>query len=188
MIFRYAQNQNTQSTVVATIGASEYHIGQIGGTTSIVGNSFDRPANATPYIANDIVSSNSALVIKPCARIVNGTGYITSFKLVTNAVITPRIRIHIGKTSTFFTTLTDNAANNQTFSDLSGDNYIGYVDMPVLASGGNTTTSIVNDNTQRVPYETSTSNIELFFVLETLDPFTPISGQTFQLTIATEQN
>lgn len=188
MIFRYAQNQNTQSTVVATIGPSEYHIGQIGGTTSLVGNSFDRPANTTGYSINDIVSSGSAMIIKPCARVLNGTGYITAFKLVTNSLVTPRIRVHIGKTSTFFTTLTDNVANNQTFSDLSGDNYIGYVDLPALASGGNTTSALINDNTQRVPYETSTANLELFFVLETLDAFTPISGQTFQLTIATEQN
>ncbi len=170
------------------LGNSNNHIGQIGGTTEIKKGSFTRPANTTAYAANDIVSDNFMQVIKPSARIIGGTGYITGFKLVTNKVITARFRVHFGKSINFFTTLTDNVANNQTYADLTDANYLGYVDFLALSSGGNTTTSYVMDNTQRFPYASTDANIELYFVLETLDSFTPDSGQQFTLSIATEQN
>lgn len=171
-----------------SLGESENHIGQIGGTTKIVKGGFTRPANTTSYAANDIVSDNFMQVIKPSARIITGTGYITGFKLVTTKVITARFRVHFGKSINFFTTLTDNVANNQTYTDLTNLNYLGYVDFLALSSGANTTTSYVMDNTQRFPYASVDANIELYFVLETLDAFTPDSEQKFTLSIATEQN
>lgn len=170
------------------LGNSNNHIGQIGGTTEILRGSFTRPANTTAYAANDIVSDNFMQVIKPSARIIGGTGYITGFKLVTDKLITARFRVHFGKSINFFATLTDNIANNQSFADLSGVNYLGYVDLSALSSGGNTTTSFVMDNTQRFPYASTDANIELYFVLETLDAFAPNSEQKFVLSIATEQN
>lgn len=171
-----------------SLGNSENHIGQIGGTTEIKRGSFTRPANTTAYAVNDIVSDGFMQVIKPSARIIGGTGYITGFKLVTDKVITARFRVHFGKSIDFFTTLTDNVANNQSFGDLVDPNYLGYVDLAALSSGVNTTSSFIMDNTQRFPYASTNSNIELYFVLETLDAFTPSSGQEFILSIATEQN
>lgn len=171
-----------------SLGASDFHIGQVGGTTEIEKGSFTRPSNTTAYSVNDIVSDNFMQVIKPSARITKGTGYITGFKLVTNKIITAKFRIHFGKSSTFFATLTDNVVNNPTYSELTNPNYLGYVDLPALSSGGNTTTSYVMDNTQRFPYASVDANIELYFVLETLDAFTPDSNQQFTLSIATEQN
>ncbi len=171
-----------------SLGLSNNHIGQIGGTTEIKNGSFTRPSNTTAYAANDLVSDNFVQVIKPSARIIGGTGYITGFKLVTTKVITARFRIHFGKSINFFTTFTDNAVNNQSYNDLTSTNYLGYIDLAALSSGGNTTTSYVMDNTQRFPYASVDANIELYFVLETLDAFTPDSEQKFTLSIATEQN
>jgi hypothetical protein len=44
------------------------------------------------------------------------------------------------------------------------------------------------DNTQRIPFASTDSNIELYFMFETLDAFTPDASQQFTLSIATEQN
>jgi hypothetical protein len=179
---------NNTTILNVSLADSENHIGQIGGTTKIVKGSFSRPANTTAYAVNDIVSDNFVQVIKPSARIVGGTGYITGFKLVTNKVITPRFRVHFGKSLDFFTTFTDNVVNNPVYSDLTNPNYLGYVDLPALSSGGNTTCAISMDNTQRIPFASTDSNIELYFMFETLDAFTPDASQQFTLSIATEQN
>lgn len=184
MIRRSAINN---TSVTASIGAGENHIGQIGGATVKTVSTFTRPADVTAYAANDIVSNYSAITLTSALRVSGGSGYITGIRIITGATgITPRFRVHFAKTSAQFTTTADNAANANTYANISSASYLGFMDLSALQSQGSALTSFVQDNSQRVPISGTTADI--FAIIETLDAFTPISEQTFTVQIFVEQN
>jgi hypothetical protein len=176
------------------LAASEAHIGQIGGSTVKVQNEFTRPADTNAYAANDIVSNSTsagtALLLSNAVRINAGTGYIVSARVITNTTgITPRFRLHFGKTAAgAASVMNDNAAAANAYTLLSNSNYLGYMDLAALQSQGGTSVSFVDDNTQRIPISGAAGSKDIYCVVETLDAFAPVSGQKITIQIAIEQN
>jgi hypothetical protein len=184
----------TQRVTLATdiaLPAGELHIAEVGGNLSNVAVEFTRPADTTAYAALDAVSdSTSATTVQALAnfaRVSGGSGYITGARLSTDKKsITPRFRVHLWNASTP-TVAVDNAAYKRLYADEA--KYLGYFDLPsmVTEDGTNGTDSVSQDMTIRIPYTTVASR-SVFFTLETLDIFTPASGQKFTLRLWGENN
>lgn len=192
MIFRYSQNQSTSNLSISAIAAGENYIGHIGGTTRVVSGEFNRPANTDAYVANDVVNDgNDDIAIPDAARVGAGTGYITRIHLATNkASITPRFRIHFSATNNFFTNKTDGVQIAIPYTDIADDAYIGYYDMPAMVSTGANGMSYAFDSTMRLPFDLTGkgASTTIYYLIETLDPFTPDSGQSFRVAVGVEQN
>ena len=152
---------------------------------------FTRPANTTAYTANDVVSDNATTTtmqpLTGVARYTGGSGYIVEIAVATNLKsITPRMRVHLFNT-TGATLAGDNVAYKALYADVS--KRVGFYDLAAMTTAADTTNSDVStirDYTMRIPYVcTGTS---LYVVLETLDAFTPTSGQSFTVSIKVDQN
>jgi hypothetical protein len=164
------------------------HIGTVGGKINVVSVEFTRPANQTPYAAYDVVSnSESSTVLMEFANFVRqpgGTGYIVGARLSTDLKsITPRFRVHLFNGLGMAMSV-DNLAwkEHYTASSLR----IGYFDLGAMTTGfdtNNSTMSRVIDFTLRIPFKAANSTRSIYAVLETLDVFTPASGQKFTLTL-----
>jgi len=170
---------------------SEDHLGEIGGNLIMIATEFTRPNDATPYTANDVVSdSTSATTMQAlanAARVSGGSGYVTGIRVATDKKsITPRIRVHF-----FNTTGATLAADNAAWKDLYADSgkRIGYVDLSAMATAVDTTNSDNSrslDLTVRIPYTCVATS--LYFVLETLDAFTPAANEKFTVTAFCDRN
>lgn len=170
---------------------SEDHLGEVGGNLLMIATEFTRPSDTTAYAANDVVSdSTSATTMQALAAAARSTGiggYITGVRVATDKKsITPRIRVHIWNTNGA-TLAVDNAAWKDLYADSS--KRVGYVDLPAMITGADSTNS---DNSRsldlalRIPYTCAATS--LYYVLETLDAFTPASGEKFTVTIFADRN
>lgn len=164
---------------------------EVSGNLARIAHEFTRPADTTAYAANDVVSDNAAtttmqeLVNAGLARA--GSGYIVGVRVATDKKsITPRLRVHFFNTSGV-TLAADNAAWKEVYADSS--KRVGYVDLPAMntaADTSNSDTSRAQDFTVRIPYICAATS--LYYVLETLDAFTPASGQKFTVTVYVDRN
>lgn len=174
------------------LAAGEAHVGQIGGTTTRIALDFTRPANTTAYTANDVVSSNAALTLTNALRRNGSSGYITSLTVTTDnsTAMTPRLRVHFASTSTGVgTVLTDNSPVANTYALLADQYYLGYIDLPAMVSTGANTASYTRDITSRLPIMGKAGEgAQIYCLIETLDAFTPSSGQKFTVSVGVEQN
>ena len=177
-----------------TIGASENHIGQIGGSTKKIYAEFTRQANTTAYIANDVVSPNATntggVTLPVVARIAQGNGYITGVRIVTDNAETTGVqfRVHFGMLSTAFAETTDNSPFGLTYLKSSNQAYLGYIDLAATTTQGGSSIAYIQDIAQRFPFMCEAADANLYFIIETLTGFTPASGQKFSLHIFAEQN
>lgn len=179
------------STGGAATPAGEAHIGEVGGNLIMIAAEFTRPSDTTAYAANDVVSdSTSATTMQAlanAARVSGGSGYITGIRVATDKKsITPRMRVHF-----FNTNGATLAADNAAWKDLYADSgkRTGYVDMPAMITGADATNSDNSralDLTVRIPYTCAATS--LYYVLETLDIFTPASGEKFTVTLFVDRN
>jgi hypothetical protein len=164
-----------------------------GGQLVTVAKEFTRPADTTAYAANDVVSdSTSATTIQSLvnvARINGGSGYIVGAALRTNLKsVTPRIRVHLFN-AVGATVSADNAPAQSKYADIG--KRLGSFDLAALATSVDTTNSDysgVVDSTLRIPFVCAGGDRNLYFVTETLDAFTPASGEKFSLTIFADVN
>lgn len=174
-----------------TPAATESHLGEVGGNLTMISTEFTRPANPTAYTAGDVVSDNATATtmqaLANAARVSGGSGYVTGIRITTDKKsITPRIRVHL-----FNTTGADVAADNAAWKSIYADvsKYVGWWDMPAMITGTdstNSTNSISEDLTLRLPYTCAATS--LYYVLETLDAFTPASGEKFTVTVFVDRN
>lgn len=154
---------------------------------------FTRPADTTAYAAGDVVSDNT--VTTTIQEIVNfgpangTTGFIVGAKIATDLKsITPRIRVHLYSVATV-TINGDNVAWMDLYVDT--PKQLGWFDLPPMITGAdtiNSTLSSSQDMTLRIPVKLDSATDSIFFVLETLDAFTPASGQKLTLTLLGELN
>lgn len=176
----------------AGLAGGENHIGEIGGHANKVIVEFTRPNDAAPYIAGDVVSnSTSASTIQNIpnfARTTGGTGYITGLRIVTDKKsITPRIRVHFYNTNTA-TVAVDNAPQIEKYADIS--KYLGFLDLPTMTTATDVTNSDCSqaqDMTLRHPFLTADTR-SIYFILTTLDAFTPSALQKFTLVVYGDMN
>jgi len=148
------------------------------GSGSGVGETFD-VAFISPYMLN----------LSDSVRVNNGVGYLSGISLVTNVVgITSSFRLHL------FTTPTANvAADTALYKQKYEDTviWLGNIDLPSMSSPGDITTSDISfttNNDVTFPIYTVNDNTGIYAILETLDGFTPVSNQSFTLTINTDMS
>lgn len=170
---------------------SEDHLGEVGGDLTMIATEFTRPSDTTAYAANDVVSDSTSTTtlqaLLLAGRVTGEGGYITGIRVATDKKsITPRIRVHLWNVAGATV-----AADNAQWKDLYADSSkrVGYIDLPAMITGADSTNS---DNSRaldlalRVPYTCAATS--LFYVLETLDAFTPASGQKFTVTLFVDRN
>lgn len=163
------------------------------GRQSLVNTSVTRPANTTAYAAKDVLSdSTSAPTVLTFANVAyanGGSGLIVKARLQSNrSTDTARIRLHLYHTAP--TAINDNDAFTLLWANR--DKRIGYIDFPALAtegSGSDSVEAIVTPGATApglVPlqFTCAAGNRTLYGILETLDAFTPASGQVFFVELA----
>lgn len=157
---------------------------------SLVSDDYTRPSNTTAYTAKDAVSdSTSAPTILTFADAVEsngGSGFIVGARLVTDNVtsMTPRLRLHLYHTAV--TPHNDNAAFTSLYANRTSR--IGFIDFPALqTSGSGSDASYAVNFTDVVPFVGGSTN-DIFGLLETLDAFTPASGQKFYVELQIERD
>lgn len=174
-----------------SLDAGENHVGEVGGHITIVSAEFTRAGNTTGYHANDYVSpSGGALVELPLIGRADGeTGYIVGARLSTDTKsLTPRFRVHLFNASN--PTLAVDGANwLEKYADKT--KRVGYFDLSAMATAADTTNSDMSrayDFTLRIPFSCGVGSRSLWYGLETLDAFTPASGEKFSLMLYADVN
>lgn len=156
-----------------------------------------RPANSDPYIARDVVSDGSVITFANAVNKAGNSGYIVKVRLITNqSTNTARFRLHL------YTTAPSPIADNAPFTLLAANAAlrIGYIDLPACQTEGfasdaaNTlwTMGGLNNASIQTPQGAlsfkTTASTSVFGILETLDAFTPTSGQTFFVELTFDVN
>lgn len=151
-----------------------------------------RPENVTAYTVGDAVSNSASattLLAFPVARVAGGSGYIVKIRLSTDKKsIAPRFRLHFFNASNP-TLAADNAAYQEVYAD--NAKRIGWYDLPAMSTAADATNSDCSrtvDMNCRIPYTCAAGSTTLYVGLETLDAFTPNSGQKFSLTLVADNN
>lgn len=162
--------------------------------SAVVAVEFTRPSNTDAYAAKDVVcnSTSAPAVINfaDVARANNGTGLIVRARLMTDKKdVTARFRLHIYHTTP--TAINDNSPYLLLYADVA--KRIGVIDFPAMSSedATNSTASLTmrpsSDGVYGIPnlwFQTATADRDLYAILETLDAFTPASGQKFTVELA----
>jgi len=180
-------------SLTTSAGSSEDVLGLVGGMLVMQSKEFARPNDATPYSANDVVSNSTVtttlLEFDEAGRAAGFDGYITGARISTNKKsITPRFRVHL-----FDNSNPNMAADNAQFKEVYADvlHRVAYFDLPNMVTAADTANSDASrawDFTLRVPYVTAAGETSIYAALETLDIFTPASGQLFTLSLYFDQN
>jgi hypothetical protein len=153
--------------------------------------SVTRPADTTAYAAKDAINTATsgavALSLSAAARKNGGAGYIRKLLIKTNKIdITPRLRVHFYNASTI-TVHQDNAAFNSEWDDRA--KHLGFIDLDALhIEGASAEFAQAQATDLAFPFVCATDDDDLYFQLETLDAFTPASGQIFLLTATIDQD
>lgn len=174
--------------------AGEAHVGEMGGNlVRVTAAEMTRPANTTAYAAGDVVSNSESattpLAFTNIARINGGSGYIVRASVTTDKKqITPRVRVHLFNAADA-TVSVDNTAYRELYADIG--KRVGYFDLPAMTTAPDATNSDMSrsfDNALRVPFVCAAGSRDVYVVLETLDAFTPNSGQKFTVVLWADNN
>lgn len=182
------------SASIGTVGlnAGEAHVGAVGGNGVLVSTSFARPADGAAYAANDAVSNSTSaptvLTFTNVARVAQGTGVIVKARLWTDqAANVARFRLHLYHTTP--TPVNDNAQQTVLWANRSKK--IGVVTFDACRTEGTGSDAAYS---QRVSdgvslplhFACDAADRNIYGLLETLDAFTPTSGQNFFLELDAE--
>jgi hypothetical protein len=156
------------------------------GTAGSSVTSFEKSQGTTGYIAKDVIHINSLNYLKfpDVGSAANKNGYITKAIITTNNITpTNRLRLHLFNEKGGYV-----VADNDPFKLLYAEtSYLGYIDFPALATGGSgSTASFTQRDDLRFYFESSADN-SIYFMLETLDAFTPTDKQQFRLELSLEK-
>jgi hypothetical protein len=149
-----------------------------------------RPADTTAYAAKDAVSDSTSaptvLTFADLARVNAGSGYIVKARLMTNqSTNTARFRLHLYHTTP--TAINDNAAHTLLWANRA--NHIGYVDFAAAQTEGTGSDAANSQNdTVRMPFVCASGSRAVYGLLETLDAFTPASGQVIYIELTADLN
>jgi hypothetical protein len=174
-----------------TSSASELHLGEVGGNLLNVATEFTRPADTAAYSANDAVGDSTSGItmqaLANAARVSGGSGYIVGIKVTTDKKsITPRFRVHFFNTNGA-TLSNDNFLWQEKYAD--AGKRLFYYDMPAMITGADSSNSDMSrsiDATMRIPYFCAATT--LYYVLETLDAFSPNSGEKITVNVLLDRN
>lgn len=125
--------------IVSALPAGENYLGRVGLTVSESSVELTRPSDTNAYAVYDVVSNSTSapavLTFTNCARVVAGGGYIMKVRLFTDsatAMLGAQIRLHLYHTAP--TATNDNAQFVLLYANAA--NWIGYIDLPALATEG----------------------------------------------------
>jgi len=185
-----AGTNNIGDVDIASIAAGETHIGEVGGRMEPVAATLTRPADTTAYAAKDAVSDSTSaptvLTFANLARVNAGHGYIVKWRLMTNqSTCVARFRLHLYHTAP--TAINDNTAHTLLWANRA--NRIGYIDFPACqteGTGSDAANAQVKD--ERISFKCASGSRAVYGLLETLDVFTPASGQVFYVELTSDQN
>lgn len=163
----------------------------VGGNMVRVSATFTRPADTAPYVAKDVVAdATSAAVVRTftdAARTNGWAGYIVGARGISDQkTMTARLRLHLFHTAP--TAIQDNAPFTLLFSNAA--NRIGVVDLPAMATEDptNSTAAMAVNFTDRIPFVCAAGDRSIYAMVETLDAFTPASGQQFFFELVIDQS
>lgn len=182
---------NLGTAATSTPAASEVHLGEVGGRTAQIRATFNRPADANDYAANDAVCNSTSaptpITFTGAARIIGGSGYVTELEVIHEKVsLTPRFRLHLF--NALPTGFNDNAALALTYAVTSAASYLGYIDTPAATSNAGTDYSIGQNITDRKPFKCA-ADANLYGLLQTLDIIVaPGNAKGVTVKILVEQN
>lgn len=178
---------STDTALVVAIRDTIFSVGY----TTLVSAEFARPADTTAYAAKDVISTSTSspvvVTFTNFARIADGTGYITKAVAFTDQITNvARLRLHLFHVSP--TAINDNSPYLLLYANRA--NRIGQIDLPAFATedGTNSTAAASLNDTIRLAYKCSGGSRNIYAVVETLDAFTPVSGQNFYIELTGEHN
>lgn len=160
------------------------------GKTVAVNATLTRPADTNAYTAldaiSDSVSSPTVLTFNNVARVNNGSGYLTKLRMMTNqSTFIGRIRLHLFHTAP--TAINDNAACTLLWANRS--NRIGHITLDAASTeGSGSDAANASAISIRLPFVCAAADRNIYALVETLDGFTPISGQNFFFELTAELN
>lgn len=148
---------------------------------------YTRPSNTTAYAANDTIADSTSaptvLTIADAARATGSFSYITKARIVTDqSTCTARFRLHLYSVSP--TAINDNDPYTLLWSQRAS--YVGNIAFGACATEGTGSTAaqdIVVPGSGNLPlaFITASTDRQLYAILETIDAFTPASGQNFYI-------
>lgn len=153
---------------------------------TIVTQEFTRPSDTIAYSTKDVISNSTT---SPSAKIFSSVvlnsgdgGEIIKARILTDSnAMTPRLRLNLFNAAP--TQINDNAQRTILYANRAS--FIGYIDLPAMfteGTGSDSSRALIDSISHA--FKTSGSS-NIWFEVETLDAFTPISAQKFfiELTI-----
>jgi hypothetical protein len=181
-------------TATAELGASEEHIGEVGGRFTVAFATLTRPGDTTLYAAKDVVANSTTsptvVTFSGMARVNGGGGYIVKARLLTNrSTDTEQFRMHLYNVAP--SGIADNAQMPLLWTNRA--NRIGFLDFPALSTEGTGSDSsyalLAPGNTNfPLPFVCAAGNSSLYAIFETTTSFTPASGQSFYIELTADVN
>lgn len=153
---------------------------------TLVVDQFTRPADTTAYAINDVVGDNTLRSFS-LGNIEGGTtGIITkAIVMSSNSALTARFRLHLYKSA--ITAIADNAACTILYTNR--ELYIGSIDLPSQYTSGSGSTASFSENiTDVLSFDMTDYGPNIYYLLETLDVYTPVSASTYYIRLAVTKN
>lgn len=167
----------------------------VGGSIANVAAELIRPSDPNAYVALDALSDSTStptvvLAFANAMRVTGGTAYLVKARLMTDQkTCTARFRLHLYRSAP--TAINDNSP----FTILYANNAIriGSITFPALTTEDPTNSTAayaicVPGDGSNLPLEASSVTTTVYGLLETLDGFTPASGQKFYVGLSFDQN
>lgn len=163
------------------------------GSQFVVPYTFSRPADTTAYAALDVVSNStsSPIILSWAAinRVSGASGYFVKARIVTDQVAcVARFKLHLF--SATLTPLNDNAPYTLLYANNAIK--IGALTFPAMATEGSGSTGAAAQLSPGdyggLPMAATPAAQTIYGMLETLDAFTPASGQGFFIELTMDSN
>jgi hypothetical protein len=158
------------------------------GYPRIMGTDITRPANTTPYAANDVVSTagGAAIVFTNMARANGGSGWLTFAQVVQKVYVAtpPSLELWIFGGDSAPASIADNSEFSVTPAE--ANNIIARIPLTTVTVGfdGNGTAAngwILHESGEiRRPFECGASTRNLFGILRATGAYTPLSAEVYR--------
>jgi hypothetical protein len=152
-----------------------------------VTSEFSRPANTAQYSVNDVVSNSTTaptLLQFDVARVPGGSGDILQFKIETNDVTdTSRYVLHLFNVQV--TPINCNSPMLIRWADRAAR--VGSIYFDALRTSGSGSNAAWQESDRILSFICAEADTKLYGILETLTARTPVSGQSFSLSLKVAQ-
>lgn len=159
------------------------------GYQKAVSASFTRPANTTPYDAQDVVSNSTTaptlLTFADVARGNGGSGVILSARHMKNSTGVGSYRLHLYTVNTV-AAINDNAPFTMLFANRA--NRIGFIDFNHLQGGPGSDSTNALTTFVNLPFVCNASASAIYGMLTTISVYAPTSAEQHFIELGIVQN